>query len=152
MVEIKVYSKDNQNDIDKMLSEIADEFDIPISSQSASTTAKLIDEYWVALNSKEVIGTIGVLKIENRNAVLKRMFVKKTFRGKECGVSSLLMQKAFDWCEDENVNFIYLGTMDQFKAAHKFYEKNGFHKISKNTLPTDFVNNPVDDVFYKINL
>jgi GNAT superfamily N-acetyltransferase len=152
MIEIKVYSNDNQNDIDKMLSEIANEFDIPISNQSASTTAKLIDEYWVALNGNEVIGTVGVLKIENRKAVLKRMFVKKIFRGKEFGVSSLLMQKAFDWCRDENVNYIYLGTMDQFKAAHKFYEKNGFQKISKNTLPTDFVNNPVDDVFYKINL
>lgn len=152
MIKIRTYSSNNQKDIDKMLSEIANEFDIPISNQSASTTAKLIDEYWVALNDNEVIGTIGILKIENRNAILKRMFVKKTFRGRELGVSSLLMQRAFDWCKDENINYIYLGTMDQFKAAHKFYEKKGFQKISKNTLPADFINNPVDDVFYKINL
>lgn len=42
--------------------------------------------------------------------------------------------------------------MNKFKAAHKFYEKNGFWQIDKTSLPIDFINNPVDDVFYKKNI
>jgi hypothetical protein len=35
------------------------------------------------------------------------------------------------------------------KAAHRFYEKNGFKQISKQDLPDDFPLMPVDNVFYK---
>lgn len=98
------------------------------------------------------MGTIGVDKIENNSVVLKRMFVQKSFRGKERGVAELLLQKALTWCKKENIDTIYLGTMNQFKAAHKFYEKNGFWQINKTSLPINFINNPVDDVFYKKNI
>jgi hypothetical protein len=39
--------------------------------------------------------------------------------------------------------------MSQFKAAHKFYEKNEFETISINKLPSSFVTYPIDGVFYK---
>ncbi len=52
-------------------------------------------------------------------------------------------------CYAEGMSCIYLGTMSQFKAAHKFYEKNGFKKIIISNLPLSFITNPIDDVFYK---
>jgi hypothetical protein len=42
--------------------------------------------------------------------------------------------------------------MDQFKAAQKFYEKNGFIKITENQLPKNFIHNPIDRVFYLLDL
>ena len=80
-------------------------------------------------------------------AILKKMFVRKSFRGKEIGVSNLLLQTAINWCIENNIEQLYLGTMDQFKGAQKFYLKNGFQKIPKSALPKQFLLNPIDDVF-----
>ena len=39
-----------------------------------------------------------------------------------------------------------------FQAAKRFYLKNGFLKIDKLQLPSDFINNPIDDLYYKMDL
>jgi GNAT superfamily N-acetyltransferase len=80
------------------------------------------------------------------------MFVKKEFRGKDYGIAELLLYKVIDWSNSENIAHIYLGTMNQFKAAHKFYEKHGFEKIGPSNLPSSFIKNPIDDIFYKKEL
>lgn len=153
IIEINIYSSHYQNKIDLKMQEITEEFITTISNQSSAATSKLIDKYWLAVNEEEaVMGTIGVDKIKNNSVVLKRMFVQKSFRGKERGLAELLLQKALTWCKKENMDTIYLRTMNKFKAAHKFYEKNGFWQIDKTSLPIDFINNPVDDVFYKKNI
>jgi hypothetical protein len=33
-------------------------------------------------------------------------------------------------------------------AAHRFYERNGFHHVALEALPPDFPRMPVDTVFY----
>ena len=151
MIKIRLYKKADQNEIDRMIDSIASEFDLPISNGNKSRVLKL-DKYWVSINNRKIIGTIGILRIENNFSILKNMFVTKEYRGKDYGIALLLLNKVFDWCNSESINTIYLGTMNQFKAAHKFYEKNGFEKISRNKLPSDFTTNPIDDVFYKKKL
>ena len=152
MIKITTYKSEDKQRIDVMMQEIADEFSLPISHQKAAATAKLIDHYWVAFYGKEIIGTIGILKITDNSVVLKRLFVKKAFRGKEFGTAKLLVQTVFNWCKKEKPKAIYLGTMEQFIAAQRFYEKNGFHSIFRSDLPVDFDVNPVDAVFYKMDL
>jgi GNAT superfamily N-acetyltransferase len=152
MIKITTYKSDDKKGIDAMMQEIANEFAIPISYQKAAATAKSIDQYWVAFYGKEIIGTVGILKITDNSVVLKRLFVKKAFRGKELGTANLLLQTVFNWCKKEKPKAIYLGTMEQFIAAQRFYEKNGFHSIFKSDLPVDFDINSVDTVFYKMDL
>jgi hypothetical protein len=41
---------------------------------------------------------------------------------------------------------------DVYKAAHRFYEKNGFSEIKKAELPPNFPLLQVDTKFYKYNL
>ncbi len=148
MIEIIPFQNIHQIEIIEMINEIALEFELPISNKNKSSSQRL-DNYWVAFNETEIIGTIGVLKMDNSYSILKNMFVKKEFRGATFGISQMLLEKVYNWCLTENINTIYLGTMSQFKAAHKFYEKNGFQIIMKNELPSSFITNPVDDVFYK---
>jgi N-acetylglutamate synthase-like GNAT family acetyltransferase len=148
MIKIRLYNKADQSEIDKMIDSIATEFKLPISNSNKSNSL-LLDKYWVALHGNELIGTVGILSIEGEFSILKRMFVKKEYRGKKYNIASLLLNEVFDWCNAQGIDTIYLGTMDQFKAAHKFYEKNGFEKINSNELPSSFVINPIDDVFYK---
>jgi GNAT superfamily N-acetyltransferase len=147
MLSIHYYINTYQSEIDIMMNAITNEFGLPISNKGKSTTTKL-DAYWVAFYNNELVGTIGVLKIDNTCSVLKNMFVQKDYRGRDYGIAQALLKTVYDWCNNEGINFLCLGTMRQFKAAHKFYEKNGFMSINSDKLPSDFIRNPVDTVFY----
>ncbi len=148
MIKIHPFTEVYQNGIDKLIHDIANEFEAPISTTNKSTQQAL-DKYWVALHQMEIIGTIGLLKIDSTTCVLKSMFVKKQYRGTGFGTAQLLLHKVYEWCAAEGICYIYLGTMSQFEAAHKFYEKNGFEKINRDMLPSGFIANPIDDIFYK---
>lgn len=152
MVVIKPYKQEYQNAIDTMLMLINNEFEVTIFSKNHPTSYCKFSKYWVAYNGKELVGTIAILNIDNKASVLKSLFVKKEFRGKTSSTSHQLLQTAVNWCISENRSNIYLGTMEQFIAAHKFYEKNGFQKIEQFELPIGFIHNPIDTVFYKKRL
>ncbi len=146
------YQNIHQDGIDEMMQEISKEFDKEISTKPTHTTPLVPDAYWVALNKKRVIGTIGVVMVKNEFTILKRMMLEKSFRGEACGISKLLLQTAISWCAQNNINEIFLGTMNQFKAAQMFYEKNGFRKVLRTELPEKFLANPLDTVFFQLKL
>lgn len=152
MLQISHYQKRHEKGISALIEEISDEFAEPISLPNASSKKRIIDKYWIAEKDELVIGTIGLIRLKDKNAILKSMFVKKEYRGKKNGVSKLLLQTAIDWSKKEQITSIFLGTMTQFEAAQRFYEKNDFYTIDKTQLPIDFINNPIDDVFYKLDL
>lgn len=152
MLQISPFQKRHEEGIRALIKEISDEFTESISSSNSSSKKKIMDKYWVVEDDGLVIGTIGVIKLKDKNAILKSMFVKKEYRGKKYGVSRLLLQKTIDWSKEEQIKNILLGTMTQFKAAQKFYKKNNFFIIDRTQLPLDFIHNPIDDIFYKLNL
>lgn len=47
---------------------------------------------------------------------------------------------------------LYLGTVDLLKAAHKFYERNGFLRITLNDLPSYFPAMPGENMYYYLSL
>ncbi|HET8715945.1 MAG TPA: hypothetical protein VFM16_08980, partial [Holophagaceae bacterium] len=47
---------------------------------------------------------------------------------------------------------IWLGTLPQMTAAHRFYEKHGFARIAPEALPPAYPRMPVDTVFYQRGL
>lgn len=108
--------------------------------------------FWIATLDQQVIGTIALIDIGNQEVALRKMFVHPLHRGKEKGVAQALMQTAIDWGRSRQVTAIYLGTIDIMKAAHRFYEKNGFVRIERAQLPTGFMQMNVDNVFYKLML
>lgn len=152
MLRIVPYQSTHQNGIDQMMAAINAEFDESIYSKPKSKKPIIPDHYWVAIHGEEVAGTVAIVKMENNFAVLKKMMVKRAFRGKALGVSKLLLSTAIDWCRNNHIPKLYLGTMKQFKAAQAFYKKNGFEQISANELPKSFVKNPVDSVFFVLDL
>ena len=81
MIKIRLYKKSDQAEIDKMTDSIATEFELPISNPNQANIP-LLDKYWVSLHNNEIIGTIGVLKIEGEFSILKKMFVNREYRGK----------------------------------------------------------------------
>tara|TARA_R110002073_G_scaffold279026_1_gene442782 strand:+ start:13603 stop:14088 length:486 start_codon:yes stop_codon:yes gene_type:complete len=152
MIKITPYKVIYQSSIDKMMLEISEEFDKQIFSKPTNTTPLVPKLYWVAIKNNVVIGTVGVIPINGEFAVLKRMMLIKKFRGSEFGISKLLLYTVIEWCRENGLSKIFLGTMSQFKAAQAFYKKNGFHTINEGELPIDFIKNSLDTVFFQLNL
>lgn len=155
-IKITEYDLIHQPDIDKMMEGIQAEFPVSITSPQSTRiyeVYKLSDQkFWVALHQNKVVGTIGLSLFNNHKAVLKRMMVDKNFRGKTFNTATLLLEESLNWAKQKGFKEIYLGTMEQFKAAQQFYLKKGFTEINKADLPSDYDPNPIDTLFYKIKL
>ncbi|ARK32625.1 GNAT family N-acetyltransferase [Halalkalibacter krulwichiae] len=105
--------------------------------------------FWVALYENRVVGTISLLDIGENQVALRKVFVDKHFRGPIYQTANLLLETVMNWSRERNVGAIILGTTPQFKAAHRFYEKNGFISIDQADLPESFPILKVDKKFYK---
>ncbi|KOS68789.1 GNAT family acetyltransferase [Lysinibacillus contaminans] len=157
VIEIKRYQKDYQEAVLNLILNIQqDEYGIAITKEDQPDLFKIEAFYqngngnfWVALHDGEVVGTISLVDIGNQQVALRKMFVKKTYRGKDYGTASHLLQTALEWARERNITGIYLGTVPEFLAAHRFYEKNGFEQIDRTELPENFPVVKVDKLFYQ---
>jgi len=121
------------------------EFGIPITAQEQPDLMDIDSHYqkgngnfWVALIEDKVVGTISPLDIGNNEGALRKMFVKSAYRGPHYQIARRLLDMLLRWCTIKGVQKVYLGTTAQFLAAHRFYEKHGFHEIAKSYLPSAF--------------
>jgi N-acetylglutamate synthase-like GNAT family acetyltransferase len=108
--------------------------------------------FWIALQRNKVVGTLALLDIGRLQVALRKMFVHKDFRGRSQGLANELLATAINWCIGKNIHDIYLGTVEVLKAAHRFYEKNGFERIDLAELPSNFPVMGVDTIFYHISI
>jgi len=108
-----------------------------------------VGNFWLAFEGDELVGTLALLDTGDGVCALRKMFVKKEYRGKEYGIAAALMQTLLDWSQDKGVREVYLGTVDVYHAAHRFYEKNGFVEIPKAQLPERVPVMSVDVKYYR---
>lgn len=108
--------------------------------------------FWLAVSENKVLGTISLVDIGNSQVGLRKMFVKKGYRGKPLNIGQKLMDTATQWCIERSIKQIYLGTVPTYYAAHRFYEKNGFSRLEKSELPKAFHLMDADKWFYFKNL
>jgi GNAT superfamily N-acetyltransferase len=156
MIEVMPFSPNHQTGvIDVILSIQRDEFGVPITVEDQ---ADLLDipgfyqqgsgNFWIALADGEVVGTIALRDIGNHQGALRKMFVKPAYRGKEQGVARRLLEELIVSATSQGVRDLFLGTIDQFVAAHRFYERNGFVQVPASALPKTFPLMGVDTRFY----
>ncbi|AXY78108.1 N-acetyltransferase [Paraflavitalea soli] len=144
-----------QETIDLIVGIQAGEFGVPITAEDQPDLRNVHAFYqqrngnfWLAIDNNKVVGTIALIDIDNNQVALRKMFVHPDYRGKDKAVAWQLMQEVFAWCRLKGVKEIFLGTISQFQAAHRFYEKNGFREIKKEQLPPAFPAMPLDIIFY----
>ncbi|WP_276135269.1 GNAT family N-acetyltransferase [Polluticoccus soli] len=151
-VTIQPFDPKYQRGIDLMLGTIVPEYPEPFFHLPVRKIEELHKlpgrHYWVALSDGEVIGSIGVVVMKDY-AVLKSLFVFKIWRGEEKGVANNLMKVATEKAKEEGCKTMYLGTMEQFKPAQRFYEKQGYERVDEKDLPSGFPHNDLDKVFFK---
>lgn len=105
--------------------------------------------FWLALVDGQLAGTIALKDVGDGVCALRKMFVKKEFRGKERGIAAALMRTLLDWAGEQGVREIYLGTVDVYHAAHRFYEKSGFTEVARDEVPDSVPLMDVDVKYYR---
>jgi N-acetylglutamate synthase-like GNAT family acetyltransferase len=157
VIEVVPFSGNHQTAVVEVILQIQQtEFGIPITLEAQPDLLDIPGFYqtksgnfWVALVTGEVVGTVGLVDIGDTQVALRKMFVKASFRGHEHGVARRLLETVFQWCRERQVREIFLGTTAKFLAAHRFYEKSGFTEITMSELPSSFPVMSVDTKFYK---
>jgi N-acetylglutamate synthase-like GNAT family acetyltransferase len=135
------------------------EFNVPVTLEGQPDLLDIETHYhttgggfWGAVHNGELIGTIALISIGHQSGAIRKMFVKKTFRGKEKGVAQKLLNTLMTYCKSNDIHHLYLGTVDLLKAAHRFYERNGFQRINKEELPSYFPTMMGENVYYNLEL
>lgn len=108
--------------------------------------------FWVARDGDRVVGTIALKDIGDGAAALRKMFVAPAYRGAPHRTGQVLLDVALAHARSAGLHRILLGTTEAFKAAHRFYERNGFVPIAKADLPCAFPLMPLDTRFYSLDL
>ena len=160
MIEIRPFTDSFQDQLVKLILDIQQlEFNVPITAADQPDLFMIDDfyrknggEFWIAVSDEKVVGSIALIKIGNRSGVIRKMFVAKEFRGKDFGIAQNLFETLILYCKEREVDSLYLGTINRLEAALRFYERNGFEIISKESLPSDFPIMPVDNVFCKLTI
>ena len=134
------------------------EFNVPVTLEAQPDLLDIDQAYhaegggfWGAFHKGELVGTIALLNTGHNSGAIRKMFVKKEYRGKEFGIAQALLDNLFAYCADKKIYHLYLGTVDALKAAQRFYERNGFVKVDQADLPDYFPRMPVDTIFYKFS-
>jgi N-acetylglutamate synthase-like GNAT family acetyltransferase len=160
MIEIIPFRKEFQDQLVKLILDIQQlEFNVPITAADQPDLFTIDDfyrknggEFWLAVSENKVVGSIALIRIGNQSGVIRKMFVAKDFRGKESGLGQRLFDTLLAYCVEKEIATLYLGTRSQLEAALRFYERNGFVTVPKESLPNDFPIMQVDNVFCKLTI
>ncbi|MCM1254251.1 MAG: GNAT family N-acetyltransferase [Clostridium sp.] len=131
VIQLILHIQNNEAGINLSLQEQPDLYDIQTSYMKDG------GYFWVALNDKkEVIGTIALMRKGNGVGILKKFFVRKDYRSQKVGLKLYLA--LLDFSEDKGFTTLLLDTPSVAKDSHRFYEKNGFVRITTSELPIPY--------------
>ncbi len=133
------------------------EFNIPITVHDQPDLLDIESNYhagggnfWGAFAGEQLIGTIALIDIGHNAGTIRKMFIKAGYRG--TGLAQQLLNALLDYSRKKNITHLYLGTSAVLKAAHRFYERNGFVLTSIEYFPPYFPRMAVDTMFYALKI
>jgi N-acetylglutamate synthase-like GNAT family acetyltransferase len=155
-VTIHAYEKKYHGEVAQLILDIQRmEFGVPITLEQQPDLDDIENFYqkdngnfWVAILDGDVVGTIALIDIGNSQIALRKMFVDRNFRGKPYNTGQLLLDEALRWIQEKKCTEVFLGTLDVFEAAQRFYRRNGFEEIAKENLPVTFPKMKLDTRFF----
>lgn len=89
------------------------------------------DKLWIVEKGTEIVGSIAIVKKDNKTAQLRWLLVEPHIRNK--GIGTKLMREAISFSKSQGYQKIILGTFSDLKIARKLYSKNGFQLIKSKS-------------------
>ncbi|PWK16819.1 acetyltransferase (GNAT) family protein [Arcicella aurantiaca] len=149
-------NQDTEQIVNLILNIQQNEFQVPITINEQQDLLDIPNFYqqkkgnfWVAKHENTVVGTIALIDCGENIGAIRKMFVKKEFRGKEHGIAQKLLDILVESAQANQITNVYLGTLERLQAAIRFYERNGFTLIEKQNLPSVFPIMAVDTHFFE---
>lgn len=159
MIIVPIENNHSDAVVDLILNIQQKEFNVPITLEDQPDLLEINEFYhkkggcfWGAFIDGELVGTIALVKYDDREGAIRKMFVKKEYRGKELFIAQQLLDTLITFSKQNDVLDLYLGTVSILEAALRFYERNNFVRIEKGTLPSAFPIVDVDNVFCHLKL
>jgi N-acetylglutamate synthase-like GNAT family acetyltransferase len=91
----------------------------------AQTYGSLREKFLVVDEGEEIIGTVGVKQDSDDTALLRRLFVHPSHRGRDIGI--MLVDTALDFCKLNNYKTVVFRATSNMQAAIKLLgEKKNF--------------------------
>ncbi|XP_068122034.1 probable N-acetyltransferase camello [Hyperolius riggenbachi] len=92
--------------------------------------------FWVADIEDSIVGTVAVKPSDesNKELILKRMSVRKDYRG--LGIAKALSREVICFARREGYEAVVLNTLMVQREAQKMYESVGFKKYIEYVMPT----------------
>jgi ribosomal protein S18 acetylase RimI-like enzyme len=96
--------------------------------------------FLIAKENDEVIGCVGIKKLENSICEMKRLFVNDRYRGG--GIGKKLVEMITGEAKLKHYEKMRLDTLNTMEEALNIYRKSSFYEIEP------YYNNPADGVVY----
>lgn len=143
---IQIYSQIYQKHVEKLVLGIQnDEFGLGLTAQDQPDLPNIAEFYkngrfWIALDeNNQLMGTIGIEPLTGGQASLRKMFLDKTVRGnKEENLAQRLFETLLQYAKEKGYQELWLDTPPPAKAAHRFYERNGFERMPVESTPSTY--------------
>lgn len=103
------------------------------------------NKLWIAIENEEIIGTIGIIEVSEKCAMLKKVYVKEEYRGK--GIAQNLLNQCLAYAREKNYDYIFLQTYHRLERARAFYSKNGFIEYEDGYQKTHY-----NEIRYRLDL
>ena len=100
--------------------------------------------FYCVTDHGNVVGTVGLKKIDEYTVELKALYLDKDYRGK--GLGARLMTEAVEAAKKLGYKSIVLDSMKQYESARKLYEQFGFKDTER------YNDNAMADVFMRLDL
>jgi len=80
--------------------------------------------FFLAKDGQKIVGCAGLKELSETEALLKRFYITKDFRGK--GLADLMLKKIKEFAKEKNYKIIFLDIFQDNLRAKRFFQKKGF--------------------------
>lgn len=160
MIKIRTYRDADQTQVIELVLHCQNDGSRPLVSVDDQPELLCIPEkyiapggaFWVAEDCGRVVGSIGLMNCQNGIGILKKFFSYEDYRGEPYHLGQQLYTVLLTFAREHHFKQIVLDTPKNTDRAHRFYEKAGFVKVSKQDLPVQYDYPYEDSDFFLLKL
>lgn len=160
MIHIRSYTESDQEEVIALVLHCQNDGSRPLVTVKDQPELLCIREkyfaaggyFWVAEENGRIAGSIGLLNCGGGTGILKKFFVYEAYRGAPHHLGRKLYNTLLAFAQEHLFRQLILDTPKNTERAHRFYEKAGFVKITKEDLPVAYDYPYEDSDFFLLQL
>jgi len=91
--------------------------------------------FWVVRDAGQLVGSIGVERVDATTAEIHRLYLDAHLRGR--GLGRALVEEVLAWCRANAFTRLVLWSDTRFEHSHRLYDRMGFRRHGERTVPGD---------------